>query len=243
MDLFRAASCREHFGAANLSRTGLIQRARPWTRRTGIGQSGSTAPRSGACWLPPLLYTVLLAWIDLRDVPIGAFWVVWVLLSLLFQKQIAVTPTQLSIRNRWDVFRGEPGIVRAIEPDTRLVHLVSGRLLLRGRERTWLPLSAWYPFSRRHEAGVIAACRRAGVTIVDELAEWRRVHILRCRMQLVLFVGGSALLVAGVGLLLTAGFEAQPAVVLLLVGGCALGFIGWLAGPPDVRPTRRPKAT
>ena len=191
------------------------------------------------CLLPGLAL-LALALVEPTLLLLGVFLGVSALIQIPFQRQIVVTEREVSIRKWWDVFRDNPGIVRTLGPESRLIRHVSGALLLAGSEVTPVRISSWYPVSWLYEPRLMAACRRAGVQVVDKVGDWRRAHPLRRRVQIVLLACGGFSLLLAFGVSLIGDFEAtKDPVFALFVAGGGLSLAGWLAGPPDYRPVRK----
>jgi hypothetical protein len=156
---------------------------------------------------------VYLLQVAMWSIVIGLYWIP-------FRKQIDLTPGELSIRNWWDVFRGNTGIVRQLGPSSELVRVRSGSFWITGPEPVRTRVSWWL------QRDFIAACERAGLEFTDRQAEWQLAHPTRVRLRLVAILMGTLMVAVGVGVLLTASSPfgwlwtvGYWAILLLQVGG------------------------
>jgi hypothetical protein len=170
---------------------------------------------------------------------IGGYVVLFALLETSML-QIVVSPRRLTIRSWGDRLHGNPGVVRAIGPGWRLILRVNGLVRLDGPDPTLVPTPHGGPLDWWYRRRLVAACRRAGLEIVDESRAWLATHPTRRRISVWSTRAGLILWAAGAMLFAIPAAAADRGLVMhaqfvLLAGGLALGLIGYLAGPPDYR--------
>jgi hypothetical protein len=83
-----------------------------------------------------------------------------------YRMQVDVGRGSINVRTWWSVFRGDPGIERALGSEDRIVRYASGRIRLEGSDATAIPVEPWV--HRR----LLQACRRAGIQVEDRMVPY-----------------------------------------------------------------------